>query len=231
MPYFRAVLGLMIMTVLSCTGGGQGDLIAIDVLLQPGPRMVAEAEALNARLREEMPGGFALDEEHVPHITLVQSYVAPSDLPRVLAAVDAVRRSHDLSQLEMRATGLYHPDWGGIGLEAIAIEPSEELLALQQAVIEAVTPFAKSGGGESAFVPDTSGTPFEPTLFGYVGTFVPDQTGERFNPHVTVGIGPLDWLDELEQQPFPEFTFGAVGIATYQLGNFGTASRPLDEGF
>jgi hypothetical protein len=230
MPYFRVVLGLVVMTALACTGGDQGDLIAIDVLLQPGPTMVAEAEALNARLREQMPEGFALDEQHVPHITLVQRYVAPSDLPKVLAAVDEVRRSHDFAQLEMRATGLYHPEWGGVGLEALAIEPSEELLALQQAVIEAVTPFAKSGGGESAFVPDTSGTPFEQTLFGYVDTFVPDQTGENFNPHVTVGIGPLDWLDELEQQPFAEFTFGAVGIATYQLGNFGTAAKRLDEG-
>lgn len=230
MPRIKVALGLVVMTALSCTGGDRGKLIAIDVLLQPGPRMMAEAEALNARLREQMPEGFALDEEHVPHISLVQRYVPVSDLPRVLAAVDEVRRSHDASALEMRATGLYHPNWGGVGLEAIAIEPSEDLLALQQAVIDAVQPFARSGGGESAFVPDRSGMDFESTLFGYVDTFVPDQTGERFNPHVTVGIGPLDWLDELEQQPFSEFTFGAVGIATYQLGNFGTASKRLDDG-
>ena len=231
MPTIKAALGLVVMTALACTGGDRGDLIAIDVLLQPGPRMMAEAEALNARLREQMPEGFALDEEHVPHISLVQRYVAASDLPRVLAAVDEVRRSHDPSTLEMRATGLYHPDWGGVGLEAIAIEPSQELLALQQAVIDAVNPFARNGGGEPAFVPDTSGMAFEPTLFGYVDTFVPEQTGEHFNPHVTVGIGALDWLDELEQQPFSEFTFGAAGIATYQLGNFGTASKRLDGGF
>jgi hypothetical protein len=36
------------------------------------------------------------------------------------------------------------------------------------------------------------------------------------------------WLKELGKRPFDEFTFGAVGIATYQLGNFGTASKRLD---
>ncbi len=57
---------------------------------------------------------------------------------------------------------------------------------------------------------------------------MPNQTGERFHPHVTVGVAPLDWLQHLEQKPFDKFTFGAKGIATYQLGNFGTASKRLD---
>jgi hypothetical protein len=102
------------------------------------------------------------------------------------------------------------------------------LHALQQPVIEAVDVYAHNGGGQSAFVPDKSGTPFDPILFEYVDTFVPNQTRQKFNPHVTIGVAPLDWLKELEKKPFERFTFGAKGIATYQLGNFGTASKPLD---
>jgi hypothetical protein len=101
-------------------------------------------------------------------------------------------------------------------------------MALQEAVIEAVNPFARTGGDASAFVPDATGTPFDPLLFEYVDTFVPNQTGKKFNPHVTIGIAPLGWLEDLEKQPFSTFTFGAKGIATYQLGNFGTASKRLD---
>jgi hypothetical protein len=41
-------------------------------------------------------------------------------------------------------------------------------------------------------------------------------------------VAPLDWFKELEKKPFEKFTFGAKGIATYQLGNFGTASKRLD---
>ena len=45
---------------------------------------------------------------------------------------------------------------------------------------------------------------------------------------MTIGIAPLGWLEDLEKEPFGNFIFGAKGIAIYQLGNFGTASKRLD---
>jgi 2'-5' RNA ligase len=207
---------------------GKSDLIAIDVLIQPGPKMMREAERWNAMMREQSPEGFELDEEHAPHITLIQQFIARSDLPKVLAAVEKVKSKFDMSSLRMTATGFYHIPTGKNGLAGIVVEPTEQLRSLQQAVIEAVNVYARKGGVESAFVPDKSGTPFDPILFEYVDTFVPQQTGEKFNPHVTVGVAPLDWLKELEKKPFEKFTFGAKVIATYQLGNFGTASKRLD---
>jgi len=207
---------------------GQSDLIAIDVLIQPGPKMMSEADRWNAMMREQSPEGFKLDEEHAPHITLIQRFIAKSDLPKVLAAVDKVKAKFDISSLKMTATGLYHIPTGKNGLAGIVIEPTKQLHELQQAVIDAVNLYARKGGSESAFVPDKSGTPFDPLLFKYVDTFVPQQTGEKFNPHVTIGVAPLDWLNEQEKKPFDKFTFGAKGIATYQLGNFGTASKLLD---
>lgn len=207
---------------------GQDDLIAIDVLLQPGQQILVEAEKWNARMREQSPEGFKLDAEHAPHVTLVQRFVAKSDLPKVLAAVDKARSKFDISGIQMTATGLYHIPSGKIGLAGIVIEPSEQLLALQRAIIAAVNVYARTGGGESAFVPDKSGTLIDPLLLKYVETFVPDQTGARFNPHVTIGVAPRGWLKEQEKRPFDKFSFGAKGIATYQLGNFGTASKRLD---
>jgi hypothetical protein len=216
---------LALSPALAC---GRGDLIAIDVLVQPGPKMLAEAAQWNASMREQIPEGFALDDEHVPHITLIQCYVARADLPKVLAAVDSVRSTFDLNRMEMTATGLFHIRSGDAGLGGIVVAPSEQLLALQRAIIAAVNVYARSGGSRSAFVPDKSGTPYAPWLFEYVQTFVPRQTGEHFNPHVTTGVAPLDWLDAQEKKPFERFTFYAQGIATYQLGNFGTASKRLD---
>ena len=98
----------------------------------------------------------------------------------------------------------------------------------QQAVIEAVKVYAREGGGESAFVPEKSGLPFDPIMFEYVDNYVHLHAGENFHPHVTIGMVPLDWLEELERKPFDTFMFGAKGIAVYQLGNFGTASKRLD---
>ena len=133
-----------------------------------------------------------------------------------------------MSSPKMTAIGLYPIPTGNNELAGIVIEATEQLHALQQAIIEAVNVYAQKVRGESVFVPDSSGTPFDPILFEYVDTFVPQQTGERFNPHVTIGLAPLDWLKEREKKPFDTLTFGAKGIATYQLGNFGTASKRLE---
>jgi hypothetical protein len=203
-------------------------LIAVDVLLQPGPRMVAEARRWNAAMREQLPAGFSLDEEHAPHVTLLQQFIARADVPRMLAGVADARARCDVAGLRLAANGLYHVAIGGIGLAGIVIEPTEPLLALQRIVIEAVGGLARKGGGETAFVPDTSGAPFDPLLFAFVETYAARRAGERFNPHVTVGQAPLGWLEELEARPFERFTFDVTGIATYQMGNFGTASRRLD---
>ncbi|HEV7317186.1 MAG TPA: 2'-5' RNA ligase family protein [Ensifer sp.] len=197
--------------------------------MQPDDAMLGEASRWNGRMREQSPEGFKLDEQHAPHITLLQRFVAETDLPAVLGAVDQVRSKFDTSTIRMKATGLYHIPSGNIGLAGIVVEPSDELVALQQAMIEAVNPFVRQGGDGSAFVPDPTGAPFDPMLFKYVETFVPAQTGPKFNPHVTVGIAPLGWLGEREKEPFSSFDFGAKGVAVYQLGNFGTASKRLDD--
>lgn len=203
-------------------------LIAIDVLVQPDAKMLEEASRWNARMRGQSPEGFQLDEEHAPHITLVQRFIAESDLDAVLTAVNRVKSTFDIAKIAMTATGLYHIPSGKIGLAGIVVELTEELRALQREVIDAVNPFARNVGDVSAFVPDASGAAFDPQLFKYVETFVPNQTGDKFNPHVTIGIAPLAWLEETEKQPFHTFAFGAKGIAVYQLGNFGTASKRLD---
>lgn len=226
----RAPISALIAAFLLWTAPAlaQDRLIAIDVLLQPDNAMQEEASVWNGRMREQSPEGFKLDDQHTPHITLIQRFVAESDLPSVLAAVDRVRSTVDTSKMRMVAKGLYHIPSGKIGLAGIVVEPSNELIALQQAMIEAVNPFARTGGTASAFVPDATGAAFDPQLFAYVETFVPSQTGPKFNPHVTVGIAPLGWLEEREKQPFSSFDFGAKGIAVYHLGNFGTASKRLD---
>jgi 2'-5' RNA ligase len=205
-----------------------GDLIAIDVLLEPGPKMLEQAAQWNARMREQAPQGFALDANHRPHITLLQRHIAVDDLEAVLAAVERVRQDFDIAAFGMTATGLYDVPLEDQGLAGITIEPTPQLHALQRAVIDAVNPYDQGIADERAYVPDPTGAPFDPFMFEYVKTYVPKQTGENFNPHLTIGIAPRDWLDRVEKQPFEKFEFGAQRLAVYQLGNFGTAARRLD---
>lgn len=228
MSLMRSIALAAVFFLLATPTHAQGRLIAIDVLLQPDATMLGEAANWNERMRKQSPEGFHLDAEHAPHVSLVQRFIAESDLDMVVAAVDRIKSTFEIAKMRMTATGLYHIPSGKIGLAGIVIALSDDLRALQVAVIEAVNSFARTGGDASAFVPDRTGAPFDPLLFKYVETFVPEQTGIKFNPHVTVGIAPLGWLEDIEKQPFSTFTFGAKGIAIYQLGNFGTASRRLD---
>ena len=193
--------------------------------------MLQAAAKWNAVMRQQSPEGFELDEQHTPHVTLVQRFVAANDLEAVLAAVASVKAKFAPNKLVMKTKGFYHIPAGEIGLAGIVVEPSADLLALQRKVIEAVAPFSRAGGDQSAFVPDATGTPFDPMLFKYVDSFVPATWGSNYNPHVTIGIAPIAWLQNFEKQPFADFTFRATGIEVYQLGNFGTASRDFVLGY
>jgi len=208
---------------------GEDQLVAIDVLLEPDERMLQVAEEWNERLREQLPTGFSLDETHRPHITLLQQYVDERDLDAVAAKVRSLAVSENIDDMKLTAKGLYHIPSGKIGLQGITIEPSDNILALQTKVIEAMAPFRKSGGDQEAFVPDPTGTPFDPFLFTYVDTFVEKQAGGRFNPHVTTGMGPLDWVEAREEEPFEPFEFGVDKLTIYKLGNFGTATERIGE--
>jgi hypothetical protein len=88
------------------------DLTAIDILINPDEKTVERARAVNARLRQSVPGGYALDATHQPHITTVQRYVRTADLEKVYEAIQKTIAQTDMSQLEFRAVAIKHADWG-----------------------------------------------------------------------------------------------------------------------
>ena len=62
-------------------------LTAIDVLVNPDEKTLDHARAWNARMRESVPDGFALDASHQPHITALQRYVRTVELDQVYDAI------------------------------------------------------------------------------------------------------------------------------------------------
>jgi hypothetical protein len=63
---------------------------AIDIALEPDATMMQHAKADNERLLKSFPKGFALDDTHHPHVTMLQQFVRTADLERVYAALDKV---------------------------------------------------------------------------------------------------------------------------------------------
>ena len=203
-----------------------GEIVAIDVLLHPDATMLAAAAKANAALRGDYPAGFALDELHTPHISMIQRFVRRDDLERIYGELDKVFAAVPPASLRLQAIGYYSLPVGELGLAGIVVEPTKELRALQDKIIAAVEPFAVEGTG-AAFVPSADGASIAPSIVEYVNGYVPERSGKDFNPHVTVGLGTGPFVKRMIAAPFPKFAFRVKGASVYHLGNYGTAAAEL----
>ena len=88
------------------------DLTAIDILVNPDDAAIAKAHAFNARMRQSVPSGFALDATHQPHITTLQRYVRTANLDRVYEAVENTINATAVGTLGYEAVAIGHADWG-----------------------------------------------------------------------------------------------------------------------
>ena len=185
--------------------------------------MIDQANALNARLRGNYPGGYELDVTHAPHVSLLQRFVRFNDLDAVTAAVKKVLATERPTELTLKATGIDYVIWQGLAVTVLRVERTPELMQLEQNVIDAVEPFSVTGGTAKAFVGADANAP----TIAWVENFIPQSSGMNYKAHVTAGVALPDFVNKLKAEPFKDFTFKPVGVAIYQLGNFGTAAKKL----
>ncbi len=200
---------------------------AIDIALEPDATMVRRAEADNARLLKAYPQGFALDATHHPHITMLQQFVRTADLENVYAAANAVLAKEGATIRRLKAIGYYYIPTPPLGIAGIVVKPTEDLRRLQDELLDAVAPFTEKTGPAAAFVSTDDGRDIQPGLIDYVANFTTVAAGKKFNPHVTIGVAPETYLNDMLAEPFKAFTFSPVGAAVYQLGTFGAARKEL----
>jgi hypothetical protein len=201
-------------------------VMAIDIVLEPDATMLAHAVEINARLRSSFSGGFALDEKHQPHITMIQRFVDCDVLDQALAAARAVI-GDDISSWKLTATGQYYIPSPPLGLAGIVIAPTDDLHRLQERLVDALGPYTVRTGTAAAFASSVGGVDIQDELISYVADFVPKASGDEFNPHVTTGVGTIEFLDRMLSEQFEPFDFSVVGAAAYQLGTYGTAQKHL----
>jgi hypothetical protein len=204
-------------------------LVAIDIAIEPDATMVRRSLADNARLRQNFPQGYALDETHHAHISMLQCFVREADLEKVYDGVAGVAGAENPASWQLKAYKYYYIPAGPIGLAGIVVEVSDELLHFQQKLIDAVGSFFVATATADAFFKLPADPPLHevPMLVQYIGAFVPEHSGKNFMPHVTVGVGLKGFLDAMLAAPFEAFTFSPAGASVYQLGDFGTARKNL----
>jgi 2'-5' RNA ligase len=215
------------MPLSSSKASPESPVTAIDIALEPDATMMQHAQADNARLLKVFPKGFALDATRQPHVTVLQQFVRTADLEDVYTALNMVFASEEPTSWKLKAFKYYYIPSPPIGLAGIVVEPTEDLLRLQQKTIEAVAPFTVKTGTTAAFMSTEDGHDIQEFLINYVANFVAIGSGKKFNPHVTIGVGTQAFLDEMLAAPFEPFTFSPAGASVYQLGSFGTARKEL----
>jgi 2'-5' RNA ligase len=216
--------------LLGCavTSNAQQDAVtAIDIALEPDATMMEHAQADNARLLKAFPKGFALDATHHPHVTMLQQFVRTADLDKVYAAAAKVLSSKNPTSWKLKAFKYYYIPSPPLGLAGIVVEPTDDLLGLQQELIDVVRPFTVKSGTPAAFMSTEDGRDIQKDLIEYVEHFVEIGAGKKFNPHVTIGVATETYLKEMLAEPFNTFTFSPASASVYQLGSFGTARKEL----
>ena len=233
MPGYKkvlAALGFGLVALFGSAGASsaqQSAVTAIDIALEPDATMIQHAQADNARLLKVFPKGFALDATHHPHVSMLQQFVRTADLDKVYAAANKVFASEKPTSWKLRAFEYYYIPSPPVGLAGIVVEPTDDLLRLQQKIIDVVTPYTEKTGTPAAFISTDEGRDIQKDLIEYVANFVTIAAGKKFNPHVTIGVGTEAYLNEMLAKPFEAFTFSPTGASVYQLGSFGTARKEL----
>jgi phosphoserine phosphatase len=207
----------------------QSETTAIDLLLEPDATMLQHSADNNARLLKVFPGGFALDATHTPHITMLQCFVRTADLKKVYAAAGKVLARANVKAMKLEAFKYYYAPGGAVGVAGICAKPTPEILKLQADIIAAVKPFTVETGPIGAFTAPHDNPATDAALIQYVSMFVPKMSGENYNPHVSTGVAPTAYLDQMLAEPFVPFAFSPAGAAVYQLGPFGTAAKKLKQ--
>jgi hypothetical protein len=206
---------------------GTISILAIDVLLEPDARMLEPAEQNNARLRAAFPESFELDDQHRPHITLLQCFIAREELQAFNAALGPVMHAANLAHMELQAIRYGHTPGPGMGIAGIWAAVTDPLLKLQDDVIAAAKPFLLPTGPIEAFTEGHGNPAFDAALIDYVTQFIDKAAGPNFEPHVSTGIATTAYLEAMQAEPFEPFPFASASAAVYQLGPFGTAARLL----
>jgi hypothetical protein len=116
----------------------QNPVTAVDIALEPDATMIQHATDANARLLKSFPKGFALDETHHPHVSMLQQFVRTDDLDKVFAAANAVLVKEKPAAWTLKAFKYYFIPSLPLGLAGIVVEPTEDLHRQQDELIAAV---------------------------------------------------------------------------------------------
>src|SRR6202167_4040773 len=114
----------------------QHPITAVDIVLEPDATMIEHAQAANAGLLKNFPKGYALGDEHAPHISVIGGYFHTANLDEVFAGVSKVLAGEKVTSWKLKAFKYYYIPLKEIGLGGILVEPTADLIRLQDELFD-----------------------------------------------------------------------------------------------
>jgi len=199
--------------------------IAIDVLLIPSEEMYTQALQLNSKINANNPKTIKLDENHVPHITLLQGYIKETDLWKVTKALNSLYEN--IAQDSLKAESFFYDHKKEESFAMVRIEKSKPLLQLHEKTIKLVKPYLIKNGSGASFVQNPDNSPISNSTVHYVSNFIAKHGHENYDPHISLGVAQKKVLDSLAERVFKPIHFKASSLSVYHLGDHGTAQKLL----
>jgi hypothetical protein len=162
-------------------------------------------------------------------MSVIGGYFHTENLDEVFVAASKVLASEKVTSWKLTAFKYYYIPLKEIGLGGILVQPTADLIRLQDELFDAIGKFMAPGnlGTAAAFKTTPADPEINQATIDAVANYFAAHRGEHYSPHVTIGVGTIDYLNGLLAAPFPTFTFSAAGASAYQFGNFGTAAKLL----
>jgi hypothetical protein len=138
----------------------QNPITAVDIVLEPDATMIQNAQAANAGLLKNFPKGYSLGDEHAPHMSVIGGYFYTANLEEIFAAASKVPASEKVMSWKLKAFKYYYIPLKEIGLGGILVEPTADLIRLQNELFDAIGQFMAPGNlGTAAAFKTTSAGP------------------------------------------------------------------------
>lgn len=221
------IIALLVISVISSCNQKTEETLAIGVLLTVPEAISQQSIELNRAILENHPDNITLDEQHIPHITLLHGYVQKSNLSKIEQVLNEFYKSIELDSLW--ANELQYSKDKTESFASIGIKRSPPLMTLHENVIALLEPYILAEGSQKAYVQNVNGTPIDDFTLAYVPKFVSAHSYDNYNPHISLGVADNALLDRLAQHHFRATKFKAKAIGIYQLGAFGTAQKRIWE--
>lgn len=223
----KKYLAVIIMGVLLSTACESKieNIIAIDVLLTPSEELNKHSILLNSLIKENNSSTLQLDENHIPHVTLLQCFVKESDLPEIINSLEGLFET--VKDESFYASKIVYDKETEDSFAMIQVDNSVVLADIHAKVIDRLQPFLGQNGSQESFVPNPDGSPINKFTVDYVPDFIGKYSYENFDPHISLGTANKIYLDSIAEHVFHPIQFKTLSLAIYQLGDFGTAQKPI----